>query len=292
MLFINKYQQNPFSFFFLDGISQVHIYGLFLFNERITIFGGGHSVDGIEFRRSRNIFIGKAGKGNYFRGLTNAIFSRTDYSADSSSYLTIQANVFNSDENGVPTIEYLNSFIDPMEYAINVYNSKNILIGGDNPDEGNISNARNILINSIFPERNGYLHIKNNKFNIKADGVIDYTTSAPRLNIHLGSINNNSAFYTDYDVLIEKNIIQGNIILHGVSKYFIIQNNVIFDNTTVLPQGDYRIQLLGCVNGGRVGGDLPNQPNTIYSTRAHFGNYNWQLDQGSILIHGSPKVLF
>ncbi len=283
ILLIDTYQSVLFTFFSMTNVSNVEIYGLYLFNDKFTLFSNYAPVDGIYIENCSNIVIGAPGKGNHFRGLYRAVY------AINASGIQIRGNVFNHDENGDPDMASGTNWVNPMEYAIYFYNVKDILIGGDTPEEGNAIWARNIYIKSNEWDGNGKLVIQNNFFSTKTDGSV--APSASRINITIWGKDDQS----DYEVSVKDNRINGSVTIGHVDVPFKIQGNTIFNDIAGSGGGssdiwNLKIAINSCRNGGLIGGDGPGEGNEIYVQPSPSGYTNGFYSDHGAIFSNSPGV--
>jgi gliding motility-associated-like protein len=271
MLFLPVYSGN-FTFLQLSDCNDVGIYGLaFITNYTTT---NNYFVYGISYVRCHNLQIGRPGAGNYMLGCSYSIYSNTGaygfyVPADSSRLLTIQSNVIGLDMNGGFSNTYQSLPVPMMWKSLQIIKTSDILIGGDDPAEGNTIvfgytypgysfTGINFLIETDRNQDNGILKIKNNRLGTRTDGTLDPNyTSVPVLIFISGA-------ESDYDFQFTNNILQGQINVNSIGKYFTIQGNTIFSpriNTIY----DCAITVSQDNGGGLIGGDLPGQSNTIYN---------------------------
>ena len=279
-----------FKFFEINDCKDVGIYGLAMIcafpNDFIT------PVTGISYVRCHNLQIGKAGSGNYILGCSNAIHCNTGAYyfftyGDTSRQLTLQSNIIGLDEAGGFSNTYQSQQVSSVNLPLYIISTAEILIGGDDPSDGNTIamslnlpnptysvSGNNVIIETCRDFGNGYLTIKNNKFGTKKDGL--WPPPLGPLPIFIYIPNN---FRTDYDFKFINNVLQGQLNLNELGNYFYIQGNTIFApyiNTIY----DAAITLSNNVGGGIVGGDSAYQSNTIYNNYTepiyYFNNYsNW-----------------
>lgn len=288
------YDGDPMSYFeFLafEKANHIEIYGLYLLYSRLSPFGS--VITGIWFNQSSNITIGKPGKGNYLRGMQTGISAPRleGQLAFSSSNLVIQHTIFNNDEDGNPTTKSEGGYVNQMELAFDLFNTKSITIGGDSEAEGNTILARNIRITSIHETDYGVLKINHNRMGVPVSGAVDFQNSGGGIDIQIRSEDGTEFANLDYALQIRNNIIHGNLLLHGLSKPFSIQGNTIFKNYNangILPS---MISVEDCHAGGIIGGEAPGEGNSIFSTY----NFNDSYESGSgegggIYLVSSPGV--
>ena len=97
----NTVTASGFTFLQFQNVSNIEIYGLYLFNSWWSQFVTTPNVKGIYFTGAKNIKIGAAGKGNYIRGTkTAAILSQANSVQDYSDSVYIQGNIIGNDETG------------------------------------------------------------------------------------------------------------------------------------------------------------------------------------------------
>ncbi|MDN3657813.1 gliding motility-associated C-terminal domain-containing protein [Ferruginibacter paludis] len=280
---------NGVNFSFLDATdcSDVGIYGIAMVSTFANDFVS--PVTAITYLRCHNLQIGKAGAGNYILGCARALYCNTGayynftYS-DTSRQLTLQSNIIGLDEEGGFSNTYQSQTVPPIYLPIYIISTADILFGGDKPGEGNTIamsvnlpypnysvTGNNVIIETCRDADNGYLVMKNNKFGTKKDGSWPPPTGPMPIFIY---IPNN--FYTDYEFKFINNVLQGQLLLNDLGKYFYIQGNTIFApyvNTVY----DASITLTNNYGGGIVGGDSAYQTNTIYNNYTdpiyYFNNY-------------------
>jgi gliding motility-associated-like protein len=300
ILLLSKIQLSAFFFFNFEGTKNVQIYGFFFYKNFSTLFNPGQTNDaGIRFNACEDVIIGKPGKGNYFRGVYYGVFnpllSYNDSYKRNSTNIIIQSNVFGHNENGEPAIQdYPGSFTyaDPVTYAINAANSKDIFIGGDLPSFGNSFFSEKIQVLSEVAE-NGSLIFKNNNAGTKTDGTIFGMQSNSGITIRLGSTI--SWPYTpNYKIDIINNLIIGGIEVYYNSGFLKVQGNKLFSPNTSIMGATYNMKLnIGlCTGGGIIGGELPEQQNEIFTRSCLQTSTDWngaQLPKG-LVISSSPNI--
>lgn len=271
MLFLPTYNNN-FDFLEVYDCTDVGIYGLAMISTYKN--SSNYKVNGISYVRCHNLQIGRPGDGNYVFGCTNSIYSNTGtygsyVEGDTSRQLTIQSNVIGLDMVGGFSNMYQSTVVTYMYHSLLIINTSDIIIGGDDPSEGNTIvfgmqypgysfTGINFLIETYRNQGNGILKIKNNKLGTRIDGTLDPKyVSVPVLIFISGA-------ESDYALQFNNNILQGQININSMGSYFTIQGNTIFAariNTIY----DCAITLSQNNGGGLIGGDLPGQPNTIYN---------------------------
>ena len=97
IIILNTTATSSFKFIKMYDVSDVELYGLYLFN-LYWVFSSP-DIRAIDFLRCKRLTIGKIGKGNFIRGIPFALRS-TGSSADSSRSISIRSNVIGNDENG------------------------------------------------------------------------------------------------------------------------------------------------------------------------------------------------
>lgn len=306
ILLKNTMDPGEFNFLKFEYADNIQLYGLFLLNSKFTLFNTiNTTLIGIKFKRSTNILIGKAGKGNYFRGLDAALFSFNDieseYNTNNCNNILIQANIFNNDESGDLNSTYNTSQLNPMEYAIRFFNVSNLTIGGVNVEDGNTFFARNIWIGSSVKVGNGYINFTHNKCNIKTDGTPGTVSiggggnGGAQINIKMDADYRQNSLQGDYKITLNNNIVNGEVNFNELSTYFTIQGNKIFANSSSAYWSEltYKITILGCSGGGIIGGETAGLSNDIYTLSPGSDNlplYDNGQSSGSIYVNGSPKV--
>lgn len=276
IIHINTPQSSQRTLLNCDGHENIQIFGLFLLNSIFTQIGNYASVYGIDITNSKNIVIGKPGKGNYFRGVTYAIMANhTLLNPGVSENISIQSNIFNNDEDGGITLQNVygspNIPLNSIEYALLFFNVKNIKLGGDLADEGNSILAQQIQIKNDIQSGNGILKIANNFMNIYATGIINNSEVYSAIRINIVGENYRPP---DYEVSVLDNIIHGSIYIGNISKYITVKRNIIFEQSNSLGTAADKIIIAG-TPGGIIGGDDIADANTIYSSRLRTGDYFW-----------------
>lgn len=269
MLFLSTYNNN-FDFLEAYDCTDVGIYGLAMISSYVNNMN--YKVNGISYARCHNLQIGRPGAGNYIFGCTNSIYSNTGsigyyVPADTSRQLTIQSNIIGLDMSGGFSNMYQSAVVVPMFYSLLILNTSDIIIGGDNPSEGNTIvygiqypgnsfSGINLLIETDRNLGNGILKIKNNKLGTRIDGTLDPNyVSVPVLIFITGA-------QSDYTLQFTDNILQGQININSIGSYFTLQGNTIFA-ARINNIYDCAITVQQNNGGGIIGGDLPGQPNTI-----------------------------
>jgi gliding motility-associated-like protein len=296
ILLVNTPRTTEFIFFRFSDASNIEIYGLYMYNSVFTLFSNFAAINGIQFDRCTNIKIGKPGSGNYMRGIRNGIYNFYGASNSTNSVnISIQANIFNNDENGDPIIVSNNNVLtNSMDYAISFSNSKNIKIGGSQIGEGNTIFANNIEIASNVINGNGYLIIEGNKMGTTTDGVFSIQYSTNPINIFIDG--DAFPYKADYECRIINNKIRGTVEVDYLTKYFTIQGNKIYSgNSNGSSSGsifNMKLWIGACTGGGIIGGDLVSQQNEIGSSGPMMSNgqYN-SIAHGAIHIAYSENVL-
>ena len=273
MLFLPVYNSN-FTFLQISDCSNVGVYGLAFVCNYVYTGTQNYHVYGISYVRCHNLQIGRPGAGNYLLGCSYSIFSNTGrygayVPADSSRALTIQSNIVGLDMNGGFSNSYQGQQVPMMWESCVILNTADILMGGDDPAEGNTIvfgfnypgysfTGYNIDIESEMNLNNGIMTIKNNKFGTRTDGTLDPNFTSVPVSIYI--LGNQS----DYDLHFTDNILQGELNITYIGKYFYVQGNTIYSpriNTVY----DCGITLAGDNGGGLIGGLLPGQSNSIYN---------------------------
>ena len=297
ILLRNIAEPGQFDFFKIEYADNVQLYGLFLFNDQLTIFNADRSdLIGVNFKWSTNIVIGKAGKGNYFRGLTAALYSRGDLEdKDSiSKNISIQANIFNNDEDGSFSIIYNSKMINPMDYAIQFFNVSNITIGGAKIEDGNTFSVRNIWITSSHSVGNGAIFFSNNYCNLNTDGIAGNVDEAGFITIIVNEFYRQDYLIKDFKITLKNNAINGQVSINGTNEFITIQGNKIFSNQSQAPT-NYAAKIIidACSGGGIIGGETAELSNNIFTLtqRADYAPlYKSDHLLGAISIYGSPKI--
>ena len=267
-LTLGSFPVGVFSFLFMycTQATNIELYGLFFyqpFNNTI----GGVEFQAIHLDGCNNIQIGSPQKGNYFLGSTKTI-SNIGYSindryiniADTCRNITIQSNIDGLNLDGSTSYQLYGGVLYYSVNAISFSNTNNILIGGSKTNEGNhIVAYTSINIQScFFAGDTTPLRIWNNRL-----GTNIYDTSfyngdpVIESNIYLKGI----TAYVD----IKKNILTGQMTLAGLTKYFHVTGNKIYNP-------DYNSGLatkiaIGGTAGGLIGGDNPGDANQLYNPR-------------------------
>jgi gliding motility-associated-like protein len=272
ILFLSTYN-GYFNFLEVYDCTDVGIYGLAMISAYTNNMN--YQTSGVSYVRCHNLQIGRPGAGNYIFGCTNGIYSQTGrygnyVMGDTSRALTIQSNIIGLDMNGGFSNMYQGVTVTLMYYSIFIIGTSDIIIGGSNSSYGNtVYNSMvypgysfegiNLDIESYNNLGNGVLQIDNNKFGTRIDGTLDPNyTSVPVLIYIVGA-------ESDYAFDFTNNILQGEISITSIGKYFTIQGNTIF-SPRVNTVYDCAITLTQNNGGGLIGGTLPGQANTIYNT--------------------------
>ena len=191
--------------------NNVEIYGLYIrnFGSITNIFNPGQPQSSgiiIDYR-ANNIRIGKPGKGNVICGNYAGIYMRNSslFSTPSSlSKIYIQSNFIGvRDDGAAELINYTGIHLDVSEY--------NVLIGGDNPGEGNVISANLTGINAIRQYSNSLkssLNIVGNKIGTDLNGTRDYN-EIPVFLPSTADMNGVKVAAANTDLVLVKNIISG-----------------------------------------------------------------------------------
>lgn len=270
MLFLSTYNNN-FDFLEVYDCTDVGIYGMAMISTYVvnnTIY----KTNGISYVRCHNLQIGRPGAGNYIFGCTNSIVSNTNtygfyVPADTSRQLTIQSNVIGLDMSGGFSNMYQSTIVTYMFYSVLIINTGDIIIGGDNPSEGNTITYNieyagysftgiNFLIESYRNLDNGILKINNNKLGTRIDGTLDPDYPSVPVFIYI------TGALSDYIFQFNNNILQGQININSMGSYLTIQGNTFFA-ARINTLYDCAITVQQNTGGGIIGGDLPGQSNTF-----------------------------
>jgi gliding motility-associated-like protein len=271
MLFLPSYN-STFDFLQVYDCADVGIFGMALVSNYTNNMN--YEVHGISYVRCHNLQIGKPGAGNYIFGCTYDIYCYTgrygNYTpGDTSRLLTIQNNVIGLDMAGGFSNMYQSKVVTPMYASLQLINTSDIVIGGEDPADGNTIvfgmqypgysfTGINLDIESSRNLGNGVLTIKNNKFGTRIDGTLDPDNISVPVFISI------SGAESDYTLQFDNNILQGELSITSLGTYFTIQGNTIF-GARINTDYDCAITLTQNNGGGLIGGDLPGQANTIYN---------------------------
>src|SRR5687768_7421035 len=145
-----------FTLFTIAGVSNVKIYGLYLF---YGYYQGqfnpplrSDNLYGIKLSDAFDIEIGAAGKGNVINGYNYAIYSFSD----SCRNIRIQGNYIGQGQYYQDYTLDVDEVIQPTIAGIEMLNAKDVLIGGPNAADGNLITAnRAVHLDSRYATGNG-----------------------------------------------------------------------------------------------------------------------------------------
>jgi hypothetical protein len=203
--------------------------------------------------------------------------------------LVIQSNIIGLDMAGGFSNQYNGVQFPIMYNSALLIHTSDIIIGGDDPAEGNtIVDQNNIPMNYpggeglhfvIETGRDagmGLLKIKNNRLGTRKDGTLDPAYRLFPVQVYIAG-----NFKTDYTIEIKDNILHGFIWMNDIGKYFTIQGNTVFTPWTNEVY-DCSFTFFNCFGGGIVGGDNPGECNTI--TNAYTDAYSNALHPPAIWV--------
>lgn len=150
--------------FRLDTVSNIKIYGLYIkgFSE-FDRDGGLNEPPCITLNAVTNFTFGGPGKGNIMAGDCEGIAK--GYFAGGASNITIQGNIFGVDTDGVTRI--LPQLVFTNGQGISLTQAANVLIGGNNLQEGNLFTGNSA--GAVFIEVAGSVTVGYNRFSTNAD---------------------------------------------------------------------------------------------------------------------------
>lgn len=244
----------------------IGVFGLFFHFSKWTLFTTSEICGGLKFIDCNKIRVGAAGKGNIFKGLWFGIMAGSDtYAVDGNvkfDSLTVQGNMVGYTENG--DLAYVTGdYFNYTEYFLSAFRFSNVLIGGDNIEDGNIVAASSLEVKSSTPSMSGNIRIANNSFCVSSRRNPGLDSSQGDIKIDIRG--------QQLPVLIEKNIINGYIYLSELQKPFHIRGNLILNgyNYRSLFASRSLIQTNQCSGGGLIGGDNTGDPNELTSYYAN-----------------------
>lgn len=254
-----------FSLLKIDRAENVKIYGLYLYYGYWQGFFvppfRSSDLHGIQLINSRNIEIGSPGKGNVMTGVVNGIFS----DSDSCRGVSIRANYFGHAGyyyNSNPALD-----VDPTiirsECGITFKNVKDVTIGGDAQEDGNIfgGNNRAINISSRYPEKNGFVRIRHNWIARDYDKLKIIAGSFTHPYVLIG--HDNYSYESDFRAEITDNDIAASVRLASISDSILIYRNHFEDDQVRPVSIRPKLSISRCSKGGKIGNDDPANANTF-----------------------------
>lgn len=259
---IKKNDYAPFfSMIKIENAQNVQIAGLHLYYGYWQGFFGtpfrSSSLYGVNIINSTRIQVGVPNKGNVIQGVVHCIYSKSAGSGD----ISIQSNYLGHKGFYANTANDIDPVIIMSECGITLASAKNILIGGAQPNEGNIfgSKTRGINIDSENATGNGFITIANNLLGREFDKVTvirvyDFWDAY----IHIGRSRNNPYNWTssnliDYKVTLLDNNIGSHASITNVSDSLIIKRNKWEDDHRENGR-PYKLGISKCPRGGIIGG--------------------------------------
>ncbi|MFM9908496.1 MAG: gliding motility-associated C-terminal domain-containing protein [Chitinophagaceae bacterium] len=264
---------NPIVCFNLSQASNITIYSLFikaLVVDRNTLLSP-ESLYGIYMEDSHNIEIGDIGKGNVLTGWNKAIFNKFDGRLGNSSSISIKANFFGLETDGV-SIDYSGRTGGKATNISGIYieEARSIEVGGTTDRESNYFNSGfiDVFIQGEYDAgTDGSIKVINNKFGIAINGT--NLNSNTFTGIRLSHLSNWLSGFPP--ILISRNYIGGTTRAIGIQvdsilpRFRIEENMLGFEENGQRPRNsNYGIGILvnECENG-LIGANNPLLANTI-----------------------------
>lgn len=257
-----------FSLIRIENAQNVKIFGLYLYYGYWQGFFGNpyrsKLLYGINVTNSNNIEIGAPGKGNVINGVEHGIYSNTE----KCSNLVIRSNYIGHGKYYIDFNKDIDNTVLGVESCITLASVRDITIGGDKPEDGNVfgSSRRGVNIDSKNTTGNGFIKIQNNSFGRSWDkktviDVFDFWDAY----INVGRSRNNPLNWTlehhiDYRIELYDNDIANHVRISYVSDSIIIQRNHFEEDerSSAMPA---KLIINEADRGGLIGGEDPANAN-------------------------------
>ena len=278
-----------FTMLTIENAINVQVYGLCLYYGYWQGFfsppSRSSTLFGINIISSKNIIVGAPGKGNVINGVGRGIFSNSDNCSD----VFVQSNYLGQGRFYENPADDIDPVVLPAEYCVVLMNIKNVTIGGDQPEYGNIFGSRieGIYVDSKNATGNGLLKIRYNKFGRGYDKttriiVFDfwdaYVSIGQSGNGPLEDNNN----ITDYRVeLLDNDIPNHAFIGYQSDSVIVLRNHFEEDNRDDSHQT--KLGIAFCSGGVTVG-------NNDGANANFFKNKSSNKDYPSIVVYDCPAV--
>ena len=278
-----------FTMLTIENAVNVQVYGMCLYYGYWQGFFGAPSrsktLYGINLLNAKNIIIGVPGKGNVINGVVRGIFSNSDNCSD----VFVQSNYLGQGKFYENPADDIDPVVLPVEYCVVLMNIKNVTIGGDQPEYGNIFGSRieGIYVDSKNTTGNGLLKIRYNKFGRGYDktikiSVFDFWDAY----VSIGQSGNGpleaNGNITDYRVELLDNDIPNHVYIGYQSDSVIVLRNH-FEDDNRDDSHPTKLSIAFCSGGCTVGNDDEANAN-LFKKKAS------EKDYPSISIYDCPAV--
>lgn len=267
---IRKDDYSPsFSVIKIENAQNVKVFGLYLYYGYWQGFFGtpyrSNQLYGINLINCSDVEIGAAGKGNVINGVVHGIYSN----AETCNNIIVRSNFIGHGRYYANTNDDIDNSVLGVECCITLASVRNITIGGNQPEDGNVfgSAMRGVNIDSKNSTGNGFIKLQNNSFGRGWDkktlkSVYDFWDAY----INIGRSRNNPADWTvehqiDYRVELYDNDIPNHVRITYVSDSIIAQRNHFEEDQRTTTGMPVKFVIAFGTGGGLIGGDNPANAN-------------------------------
>lgn len=252
-----------FSLIKIEDAEHVKLFGLYLYYGYWQgLFGNpfrSKQLYGVNIANSNDIEIGAPGKGNVINGVVHGIYSNRETCSD----IVIRSNFIGHGKYYVNSNSDIDNTVLGVECCITLASVRNITIGGNQPEDGNVfgSAMRGINIDSKNSSGNGFIKLQNNYLGRGWDkktliNVYDFWDAY----INIGRSRNNPLNWTlehqiDYRIELYDNDISNHIRITYVSDSIIAQRNHFEEDQRTSTGMSVKFVIAYGTGGGLIGGE-------------------------------------